>query len=371
MPRRDSEIALENQPHARVVEPIDAELSRSVELVRSRLEALDAALGPRDATASDSNDAQPALRAMLACVRLREDLSRFLALKDDDVAWVEMSRRPAIRVAPIDVAPLLKAQLFATRTVILTSATITPGLGSRLGADPEMIDELDVGSPFDYESHGLLYCAAHLPDRRSERAEAAIHDELAVLIDAAGGRTLALFTSLGAMRRAAEEVRGRVAHPILVQGDLAKAALVERFSSEHAACLFATMGFWQGIDVPGATLSLVVIDRIPFPRPDDPLIAARRERAGKAAFFAIDMPRAASLLAAGCGSVGSFRDGSGSRRGLGSPPRRRVLSLAARTRVATDATDEGARRSRGVSALAQERGSGLTNSSSLTDTSDA
>ncbi len=297
------EISLENQPHARVVEPIDAELSRAVELVRTRLEALDAGLGPRDATTTDSIDTQPALRAMLAGARLREDLSRFLALKDGDVAWVDASRRPTIRVAPIDVASLLKSQLFATRTVVLTSATITPGLGARLGANPEMIDELDVGSPFDYETHGLLYCAAHLPDRRSEKAEAAIHDELAALIGAAGGRTLALFTSYGAMRRAAEEVRGRVAHPILVQGDLAKAALVERFSNEHAACLFATMGFWQGIDVPGATLSLVVIDRIPFPRPDDPLIAARRERAGKAAFFAIDMPRAASLLAQGAGRL--------------------------------------------------------------------
>jgi ATP-dependent DNA helicase DinG len=297
------ELVLEARPGGRITEPVDAELRGAVELTRSRLEAVEGTLGPGDRTGAELPDAQPALRAVLACARLRADIDRFLAMRTDDVAWVEESRRRLIRVAPIDVASLLKERLFSMQTVILTSATITPGLGQRLGADPETIDELDVGSPFDYESNALLYCGAHLPDRRSDRSEAAIHDELVALIEAAGGRTLALFTSYGAMRRGAEAIRRRVAYPLFVQGDLAKATLVERFSSEHAACLFATMGFWQGIDVPGATLSLVVIDRIPFPRPDDPLIAARRERAGNHAFFSIDLPRAASLLAQGVGRL--------------------------------------------------------------------
>ncbi|MGB9113151.1 MAG: ATP-dependent DNA helicase, partial [Acidimicrobiales bacterium] len=297
------EIVLEGRLPGRIVEPVDAELHSAVELTRSRLEALEGALGRRDPNASGANDAQPALRASLASTRLRVEIDRFLAMSADDVAWIEESRRRVIRVAPIDVASLLNERLFSTRTVVLTSATITRGLGPRLGADPDMIDELDVGSPFEYASHALLYCGAHLPDRRSEQAEAAIHDELAALIEAAEGRTLALFTSYGAMRRAADAMRLRVSYPLFVQGDLAKSALVERFSGELAACLFATMGFWQGIDIPGATLSLVVIDRIPFPRPDDPLIAARRERAGKEAFLAIDLPRAASLLAQGVGRL--------------------------------------------------------------------
>ena len=297
------EIVLEGRLPGRIVEPVDPEFRSAVELTRGRLEALEGALGSRESNASESNDAQPAIRASLASTRLRVDIDRFLAMSTDDVAWIEESRRRVIRVAPIDVASLLNERLFSTRTVILTSATITPGVGSRLGADPDSIDELNVGSPFDYATHALLYCGAHLPDRRSDQAEAAIHDELAALIEAAGGRTLALFTSHGAMRRAADAMRRRVSYPVFVQGDLAKAALVERFSGELAACLFATMGFWQGIDVPGATLSLVVIDRIPFPRPDDPLIAARRERAGKDAFFAIDLPRAASLLAQGAGRL--------------------------------------------------------------------
>ncbi|HLX78558.1 MAG TPA: helicase C-terminal domain-containing protein, partial [Acidimicrobiales bacterium] len=113
----------------------------------------------------------------------------------------------------------------------------------------------------------------------------------------------ALFTSYGAMTRAVEALRERLSFPLLVQGELAKAALVTRFSDDPSSCLFATMGFWQGVDVPGSTLSLVVIDRIPFPRPDDPLLAARRERAGRSAFFSIDLPRAATLLAQGAGRL--------------------------------------------------------------------
>lgn len=293
---------LEARAGERLREPFDAALVSGVELVRSRLETLEAAIGAGTA-ASDSTAEQPALRAALASGRLREDIDRLLACRTEDVAWVDEGRRNAIRVAPIDVASVLSEQLFATRSVVLTSATITDGLGPRLGADDASIDELDVGSPFDYETHALLYCAAHLPDRRSQHAEAAIHDELATLIDAAGGRTLALFTSFGAMRRAADALADRLGFPLLVQGELTKPALIERFAVEHAACLFATLGFWQGVDVPGETLSLVVIDRIPFPRPDDPLIAARRERAGREAFSTVDIPRAASLLSQGAGRL--------------------------------------------------------------------
>jgi ATP-dependent DNA helicase DinG len=247
--------------------------------------------------------AQRLTRALLVVSHCRADFAKLAEVGADEVAWVEGAPRPSVEIAPIDVAPLLAAGLFAELPVVMTSATVPLGLGARLGADPSRTDELDVGSPFAFAEQGLLYCAAHLPDRRRPEADAAIHGELATLITAAGGRTLALFTSWAAMRRAAEAVRALVDCPIHAQGEAGKAALLAAFSAEPAACLFATMGFWQGVDVPGPTLSLVVIDRIPFPRPDEPLIAARRERAGPSAFRQVDLPRAAVLLAQGAGRL--------------------------------------------------------------------
>ena len=143
----------------------------------------------------------------------------------------------------------------------------------------------------------------HLPDPRSAEFAAAVHDELAALIAAAGGRTLALFTSWKAMDAAAAAVKGRVDVPILTQRDLPKTALIKAFSDDESSCLFATAGFFQGVDIPGRTLSLVTIDRIPFPRPDDPLLSARRELLGAAAFGEIDVPRAAMLLAQATGRL--------------------------------------------------------------------
>jgi ATP-dependent DNA helicase DinG len=186
---------------------------------------------------------------------------------------------------------------------VLTSATIPPGLGKRLGLAPDSFDQLDVGSPFDYPSTALLYCARHLPDPRAPGYEAASHDELAALIAAAGGRTMALFTSWRAMQAAAKALAGRIPYRLLTQSDLPKTALVDQFRADEESCLFATMGFWQGVDVPGSALSLVVLDRIPFPRPDDPLLQARRDRLGRDAFRLIDIPRAATLLAQGAGRL--------------------------------------------------------------------
>ena len=160
-----------------------------------------------------------------------------------------------------------------------------------------------MGSPFDHEHHALLYCAAHLPDPREAAYEAATHAELMALIEAAGGRTLALFTSYRAMDAAAEVLKPRLSVPVLTQRDLPKPALVAAFTADEPTCLFATMGFWQGVDVPGRTLSLVAIDRIPFPRPDEPLMQARREAARGEAFRLVDLDRAATLLAQGAGRL--------------------------------------------------------------------
>jgi ATP-dependent DNA helicase DinG len=142
-----------------------------------------------------------------------------------------------------------------------------------------------------------------LPDPRSPQFSAAVHDELVALITAAGGRTLALFTSYKAMEAAATAVRARVPFRIMTQRELPKTALVKAFSSDESTCLFATAGFFQGVDIPGRTLSLVTIDRIPFPRPDDPLLSARRELLGAAAFGDIDLPRAAMMLAQATGRL--------------------------------------------------------------------
>jgi ATP-dependent DNA helicase DinG len=208
-----------------------------------------------------------------------------------------------MRSAPLDVSETMASEVFSKMPVVMTSATMPRGLARRIGAPAGATTQLDVGSPFSYKANGLLYCAVLLPDRRRPEAEAAIHDEIEALVLAAGGRTLALFTSRRAMTAAGEVLAARLPWPVLVQGELPKAALLEALSSQSAACLFATMSFWQGVDVPGPALSLVVIDRIPFPRPDDPLMAARRDAAGGAGFQRVDLPRAATLLAQGAGRL--------------------------------------------------------------------
>jgi ATP-dependent DNA helicase DinG len=168
--------------------------------------------------------------------------------------------------------------------------------------------ELRVSSPFDYRNHALLYCAVHLPDPRRQAAQFddAALEELAGLVEAAGGRTLALFTSHRMLRLAASAFAERFSWPVLVQDGPPEASLVERFRDDEQACLLATMGYWQGVDIPGPSLTLVAIDRLPFARPGDPLMDARREAArneGRDAFEAVDLPLAATLLAQGAGRL--------------------------------------------------------------------
>ena len=153
-------------------------------------------------------------RVLLAAGHLAADLARLALLGDEEVAWVEDGNRaPALRVSPIDVGPILAEQLWGSVTGILTSATVPIGLAERLGMPLDATDTLDVGSPFDYRAHSLLYVASSLPDRRRPEAEPALHDELETLITAAGGRTLALFTSWRAMRAAVEALADRLAVP--------------------------------------------------------------------------------------------------------------------------------------------------------------
>ncbi len=243
---------------------------------------------------------------------LLEDLRSLAELDAERVAWVEAGPPLQLRVAPVSVAGDLAAGLFGQATVVLTSATLRVGgsfapVAERLGLVPGSDhDTLDVGSPFDYEHQALLYCAAHLPDPRAAGYEDAMRAELTELIAAAGGRTLALFTSRRAMEAAAEHADGRAPGPVLVQDRMPRPLLVSEFLADESASLFATMGFWQGFDAPGRTCSLVTIDRLPFSRPDDPLAQARREAATRQrrnAFEAVDLPRAAILLAQGAGRL--------------------------------------------------------------------
>jgi ATP-dependent DNA helicase DinG len=285
------------------IKSLPDDLAGALAVARGRVERALAAARAVPADAPEDSRSR-ALRVQQTAGALLEDLSAIEQVSAGQVMWVEGNdANPVLRVAPIDVAALLRDSLWEKRPAVLTSATLPARLPDRLGLPTERLTELDVGSPFDYQANALLYCAAHLPDPRSAAYLQAMTDELGELITAAGGRTLALFTSFRVLDEAATALRDRLDVPILTQRDMPKARLLAQFGTDEATCLFATMGFWQGVDVPGAALSLVAIDRIPFARPDEPLFQARRERAGADAFNLIDLPRATTLLAQGAGRL--------------------------------------------------------------------
>ncbi|WP_233548794.1 ATP-dependent DNA helicase [Galactobacter valiniphilus] len=221
---------------------------------------------------------------------------------------------PAVlMVAPLSVAGQLREGLFDGHTVVLTSATLALGakfepvagdLGLMGAGAPEW-EAIDVGSPFDYPAQGMLYVARQLPPPGRGLSDAAL-DEIEALIKASGGAALALFSSRRAAEEAAEALRKRVDVPILCQGDASIPELVRTFAADEETCLFGTMTLWQGVDVPGPNCRLVIIDRIPFPRPDDPLSTARtrdiNQRGGNG-FMAVSAQHAAVRLAQGAGRL--------------------------------------------------------------------
>lgn len=310
IPRREL-AGMHRPPAAATRAPTSGDdLSPVLSVMDGRLQAVTQALRRADRpgrSAGGPDDQSRRQRALQAASHLTSDLRQLVAADADHVSWVESSgaggRLVALRLAPIDVGPLLAEQLWPNVTAVLTSATIPPLAERRLGLPADRTDRTDVGSPFPYARQAMLYCATHLPDRRSPAAEEAIADELATLVRAAGGRTLALFTSWRAMHATFERLRNVLEFPLFSQGDLPKPKLIEAFSADEAACLFATVSFWQGVDIPGPTLTLVTVDRLPFSRPDDPLVQARRDRAGDRAFSLVDVPRAATLLAQGAGRL--------------------------------------------------------------------
>jgi ATP-dependent DNA helicase DinG len=278
----------------------------------------------------DDAQQQSAVRMTLASLdelgstaaRILDTFSQPVTVRDD-VVWLDRpsgddSRRPpTLRIAPLEVSGLLRARLFGERTVALTSATLVLGgsftpLATQWGLpaaeeDPETgWRGLDVGSPFDHPRSGILYVARHLPQPGRDGLPEEYLTELAELIDAAGGRTLGLFSSMRAAVQAAEALRDRIAFPLLCQGDDVTAQLVKEFAASEETCLFGTLSLWQGVDVPGSSLQLVVIDRIPFPRPDDPLSSARQRAVasrGGNGFMTVAASQAALLLAQGAGRL--------------------------------------------------------------------
>ncbi len=259
---------------------------------------------------------------------------RMAAGSEADVLWLtEGTERmpPRLCVAPLQVWGPMREKLLSDKTVVFTSATLMLGgdfssVATSVGLKPSerIVDGtpvtepsvaehalpwrgIDVGSPFDYGRQAILYVARHLPPPGRDGLVKAQLDEIVELVDAAEGRTLGLFSSRRAAEAAAEVVRERLPHlTTLAQGDAQLPELAAQFVSDPHTCLFGTLSLWQGLDVPGDTCQLVLIDRIPFPRPDDPLLSARQkaaDQAGGNGFMQVAATHAALLLAQGAGRL--------------------------------------------------------------------
>ena len=231
-----------------------------------------------------------------------------------DVVWLERDERTlndTLAVAPLSIAGMLHEKLFGEQTVVLTSATLALGgrfdaMAAQWGLPKGTWDSLDVGYPFDPARSGILYTAAHLPQPGRDGLSPQTLKEIRELIMAAGGRTLGLFSSRRAAQQAAEELKPTLPFDIYLQGEDSIGALVDRFTKNENSCLFGTLTLWQGVDVPGPACSLVLIDRIPFPRPDNPLMQARTEAAkaaGRNGFMEVSATHAALLMAQGAGRL--------------------------------------------------------------------
>ena len=278
-----------------------------------------AAKGDADAAAARQMAVSATENLHDTVVRVLNNFAEADPAKRRDVVWLAEERmkngntRRSLYIAPLSVSGLLRTSLFEDSTVILTSATLTLGgnfdaLARTWGLDPEEKnwEGLDAGSPFDYPKSAILYVAKHLPPPGRDGLSEKTLDEMTELIEAAGGRTLGLFSSMRAAKQAAEELRERIDQPILCQGDEMTSTLIEKFAADEPTCLFGTLSLWQGVDVPGSSLSLVLIDRIPFPRPDDPLLSARQrdvDARGGNGFLAVSANHAALLLAQGAGRL--------------------------------------------------------------------
>ncbi|WP_291799829.1 ATP-dependent DNA helicase [Cellulomonas sp.] len=342
-------------PEGRFPTGLHPDARGAVGAVRDAARGLLTALKPGGASTSNGSGSvegglKMAASAMLLLFETAERMAADPERNRQSVLWCERgdgsSRGPTMTrllAAPLAVNGLIRTNLLAGRSGILTSATLalggsfapiarSVGLDARADAeaqgpvqltpaatavpgsdapaaaigDAQPWHGLDVGSPFDYPRQGILYIARHLPPPGREPATVAQLDEIAELITAAGGRTLGLFSSRRASDAVAEAMRDRLDLPVLAQGDDQLPTLVREFAADEATCLFGTLSLWQGVDVPGAACRLVIIDRIPFPRPDDPVRSARSEAvaaAGGNGFMSVSATHAALMLAQGAGRL--------------------------------------------------------------------
>jgi ATP-dependent DNA helicase DinG len=335
-------------------EALPEPVGRMVSAIRNAAWACRQALGPErektgpTAPGGKDTDADAAARRFATALveEVHDVAGRLLTAFDredpatrPDVVWLserELNSTTVrtLHVAPLSVAGLLASRLFGRSSVVLTSATLVlggsfdalarqwglpvkgatpvaapPDEGKGHGQDPAtnlVWHGLDVGSPFAHGKAGILYVARHLPPPGRDGLSPAMLDEIDGLVRAAGGRALGLFSSMRAAKQAAEDLRGRWDGTVLCQGEDATNTLVQRFAAETGSVLFGTISLWQGVDVPGDSLQLVMIDRIPFPRPDDPLVAARQravDARGGNGFLTVSATHAALLLAQGAGRL--------------------------------------------------------------------
>ncbi len=316
-----------NRDEQRRLDELPSQLEAPVRKIKEAAEALGAAINA-DAEIIDPDSIAERARVKGAVNEVKQTATKMLKIGHGYVMWFEPNFS-TLYLAPLDVSAELRKNLFSKTPVIATSATLTVGKGfdaiarnlgiqagenedsdSNWDIDPSNVTMLDVGSPFDFANQGMLYLPKHLPEPGRDGPSKEALTELGELIDAAGGRTLALFSSWRGVEAADEHLRKVLAElPISIitqrRGDTV-GSLVERFEKDPTSILLGTMSLWQGVDVPGPSCTLVAIDRIPFPRPDDPVMSARAaeiDAAGGSGFMQVSLPRAALLLAQGTGRL--------------------------------------------------------------------
>ena len=318
------------------LDKLPSQLEAPLRAVKEAVSAITALIAA-DAEIIDPNSMAERARVKGALNEINQTATKLLKPGHTHVLWFEPTYS-TLYLAPLAVSDVLRGNLLTQTPVIATSATLTVGksfdaIAKNIGfviagkndeeneeeeseedekgmMDPANLQILDVGSPFDFANQGMLYLPKDLPEPGRDGPSKEALTELGELIEAAGGRTLALFSSWRGVEMADEHLRNVLAElkiPIITQrrGD-SVGPLVEKFAKDERSILLGTISLWQGIDVPGAACTLVVIDRIPFPRPDEPVLSARAaeaDAAGGSGFMQISLPRAALLLAQGTGRL--------------------------------------------------------------------
>jgi ATP-dependent DNA helicase DinG len=324
-----SEIVKSDTTKSGRLDQLPKELESSMRAIKESVAAI-LQLINADAEVIDINTMAERARVKGALNEISQTVTKLLKPGHTHVLWFEPTYS-TLYLAPLSVSNVLRRNLLTETPVIATSATLTVGksfdaiaknIGFVIGEkdedqesedgaiDPANLQILDVGSPFDFANQGMLYLPKHLPEPGRDGPSIEALTELGELIEAAGGRTLALFSSWRGVEMANEHLRKVLADlklPIITQrrGD-AVGPLVDKFASIPNSILLGTISLWQGIDVPGPSCTLVAIDRIPFPRPDEPVMSARAaeaDAAGGSGFMQISLPRAALLLAQGTGRL--------------------------------------------------------------------